>query len=58
MSEKEIVLETMKKMAKPVSAGEVAKESDLDKKVVDKVFTQLKKEELITSPIRCKWEVK
>ena len=28
----------------------------LDRKVVDKVFQELKKENLIVSPVRCKWE--
>ena len=53
--EKEIVLKTMKEAGKPVSAGEVATLTGLDKKIVDKVFAELKKEGAIISPIRCKW---
>ena len=53
--EKEIVLKTMKEAGKPVSAGEVATLTGLDKKIVDKVFTELKKEGTIISPVRCKW---
>ncbi len=53
--EKEIVLKTMKEAGKPVSAGEVATLTGLDKKIVDKVFTELKKEGAIISPVRCKW---
>ena len=53
--EKAIVLKTMKEAGKPVSAGEVATLTGLDKKIVDKVFTELKKEGTITSPVRCKW---
>ena len=53
--EKEIVLKTMKEAGKPVSAGEVASLTGLDKKIVDKVFTELKKEGAIISPVRCKW---
>ena len=53
--EKAIVLKTMKEAGKPVSAGEVATLTGLDKKIVDKVFTELKKEGEIISPVRCKW---
>ena len=42
-------------MGKPVAAGEVATLSGLDRKVVDKVFAELKKEGAIVSPVRCKW---
>ncbi len=56
MSDKEIVLETMKKAGEPVNAGKVAEMSGLDRKVVDKAFNELKKEGAIVSPIRCKWE--
>ncbi|MBQ8464670.1 MAG: transcriptional regulator [Alphaproteobacteria bacterium] len=56
MSDKEIVLETMKKAGKPVNAGKVAEMSGLDRKAVDKAFAELKKEGSIVSPVRCKWE--
>jgi predicted transcriptional regulator len=56
MDSKEKVLEVMKNAGKPVSAGEVEKLSGLDRKEVDKVFKELKKEEAIVSPVRCKWE--
>lgn len=56
MSVKEQVLEAMKAAGKPVSAGEVEQLSGLDRKEVDKAFKELKKEEAIISPIRCKWE--
>ena len=58
MSDKEKVIEAFKKAGKPVSAGEIAKITGLDRKIVDKVFAELKKEEMIVSPIRCKWELK
>ena len=58
MSDKEKVIEAFRKAGKPVSAGEIATLSGLDRKVVDKVFADLKKEEVITSPVRCKWELK
>ena len=53
--EKLNVLSVMKEAGKPVSAGEVAAISGLDRKVVDKVFAELKKEGAIVSPVRCKW---
>ncbi len=56
MTDKEIVLETMKKAGEPVNAGKVAEMSGLDRKIVDKAFAELKKEGSIVSPVRCKWE--
>lgn len=53
--EKELILKVMKEAGKPVAAGEVATLSGLDRKVVDKVFAQLKKDGEIVSPVRCKW---
>ena len=58
MSDREKVIAALKKAGKPVSAGEISDISGLDKKIVDKVFKDLKKEEIIISPIRCKWELK
>ena len=56
MNAKEKVLEVMKEAGKPVSAGEVEKLSGLERKEVDNAFKELKKENAIISPIRCKWE--
>ena len=53
--EKELVLKVMKEAGKPIAAGEVAALSGLDRKIVDKVFAELKKEGAIVSPVRCKW---
>lgn len=53
--EKKLVLNTMKEAGKPLSAGEVTALSGLDRKVVDKVFAELKKDGAIVSPVRCKW---
>lgn len=58
MSDKEKVIEAFKKEDKPLSAGEITKLTGLDRKVVDKVFAELKKEETIISPVRCKWQLK
>ncbi|WP_438446152.1 transcriptional regulator [Gorillibacterium sp. sgz5001074] len=56
MSVKEQVLDAMKAAGKPVTAGEVEQATGLDRKSVDKAFAELKKENAIVSPIRCKWE--
>lgn len=53
-----IVLDAMSKAGKPLSVGQIAELTGLDKKEVDKVMKQLKKEERITSPKRCYWEPK
>ncbi len=54
----EVVLETLKSAGEPLSAGQIAEKSGLDKKVVEKAMNQLKKEEKIVSPKRCFWEPK
>lgn len=56
MNEKELVLDAMKKAGVPVNAGKIVELTGLDRKVVDKAMADLKKEGLIVSPIRCKWE--
>lgn len=56
MSIKDQVFEIIKASANPVTAGEVEKLSGLERKAVDKAFTELKKENAIVSPVRCKWE--
>lgn len=58
MKEKEIVLAAMKKAGESVNAWKVVEMTGLDRKIVDKVFAELKKEEVIVSPVRCKWELK
>ena len=54
----QLVLDAMKKAAKPMKAGEIAELSGLDKKEVDKAMKTLKTEEKIVSPKRCFWEPK
>lgn len=53
---KQIILEIMKKENKPMSSGQIAEKSGIDKKLVEKAMNELKKEELIISPRRCYWE--
>ena len=58
MENKEKVLEAIKNSDKPVNAGKVVELTGLDRKDVDKAMNQLKKEELIVSPVRCFWTAK
>lgn len=53
---KEQVLQAMREAGKPISAGDVAKILNADRKEVDKAFADLKKEGAIVSPVRCKWQ--
>lgn len=52
------VLEVMKAAGEPLSAGQIAERSGLDRKVVDKVMADLKKSGEIESPKRCYWQPK
>ena len=56
MNEKQKILDAMKKAGEPLNAGKVAELTGLDRKVVDKVFAEMKKSGEIVSPVRCKWE--
>lgn len=56
MSEKNIILDAMRKAGEPLNAGKVAELTGLDRKVVDKAFADMKKTGEIVSPVRCKWE--
>lgn len=56
MATKDEVLKAMKEAGKPLSAGDVAKATGIDKAEVDKAFKELKAEGAIVSPVRCKWE--
>ena len=48
--------QAMREAGKPVSAGDVTKALNADRKEIDKIFAELKKEGAIVSPVRCKWE--
>lgn len=56
MTEKEQILEAMKKAGEPLNAGKIAELTGLDRKAVDKAMTAMKKDGSIVSPVRCKWE--
>lgn len=55
MDDKTKVIEAIRNAGEPVNASKVAETTDLDKKVVDKIFAQLKKDGTIVSPVRCKY---
>ena len=56
MSNKELIIDAMRKAGEPLNAGKVAELTGLDRKIVDKEFAAMKKTGEIVSPIRCKWE--
>ena len=56
MNEKELILDAMKKAGEPLNAGKITELTGLERKVVDKTMTAMKKDGSIVSPIRCKWE--
>ena len=56
MAEKEQILDAMKKAGEPLNAGKIAELTGLDRKIVDKAMTAMKKDGSIVSPVRCKWE--
>ncbi|MCX8007166.1 MAG: transcriptional regulator [Coriobacteriia bacterium] len=54
----QVVLDAMKSAGEPLSAGQVAERTGLERKVVDKAMDALKKSGAIESPVRCKWQPK
>ena len=58
MDNYEVILAYFNMADKPVSAGQIATATGIDRKEVDKVMTKLKKEEKIASPKVCYWEIK
>lgn len=51
------VLETLRQAGEPLSAGQVAERSGLERKAVDKAMDSLKKAGTIVSPRRCYWQL-
>ncbi|MDI6712337.1 MAG: HTH domain-containing protein [Anaerosomatales bacterium] len=52
------VLDAMRAAGEPLSAGQIAERTGLDRKAVDKAMDALKKSGAIESPVRCKWQPK
>jgi biotin operon repressor len=56
METTEKILGAMKKAGKPVSAGQLAEATGIDRKEIDKAMKVLKADKRITSPKNCYWE--
>ncbi len=57
MENKDLVLETLKSHG-AMKSGEIAENSGIEKKEIDKILKQLKTEEKIISPKRCFYSIK
>ncbi|BBL62743.1 hypothetical protein MARBORIA2_10730 [Methanobrevibacter arboriphilus] len=55
MNDKEKVIQTFKDSDEPLNATKVSEISSIEKKEVDKIMKELKKDETIISPKRCYW---
>jgi len=55
MDNKEKVIQAFKDSEEPLNATKVAEISGVEKKEVDKIMKDLKKDETIISPKRCYW---
>ncbi len=55
METTEKILETLKKSTNPMSAGELAEKTGINRKEIDKAMKVLKDSKKITSPRRCYW---
>jgi biotin operon repressor len=56
MDAKQAVLDAMQAAKEPLSAGQIAEKTGLERKAVDKAMDELKKAGAITSPKRCYWQ--
>lgn len=50
------ILAAMKKAGKPMSAGQLAEATGVDRKEIDKAMKVLKTDQRISSPKNCYWE--
>ncbi|MDR1820114.1 MAG: MarR family transcriptional regulator [Methanobrevibacter sp.] len=58
MDNKEKVIKAFEKSEDPLNVSKVAEISGVEKKEVDKIMKELKKDETIISPKRCYWTLK
>ena len=56
MENKELVLKVLGENEE-LKSSEIAEKSGLNKKIVDKIMDELKKENAIISPKRCYWTI-
>ena len=57
MNTEEKIIETLKTSDQPMSAGQLAESSGIERKEIDKAMKLLKESGKITSPRRCYWTV-
>lgn len=55
MDDREKVIEAFKNSEEPLNAKKVSEISGVEKKEVDKIMKELKKDDTIVSPKRCYW---
>jgi transcription initiation factor IIE alpha subunit len=58
MENKDKIFDTLKNSPKALKSGELAEQTGIDKKEVDKIIKVLKTEEKIFSPKNCFYEAK
>ncbi len=58
MNDTEKVIKAFKDSEEPLNATKVSQISGVEKKEVDKIMKELKKDETIYSPKRCYWAIK
>ncbi len=58
MDNKEKVIKAFQDSEEPLNATKVSQISGVDKKEVDRIMKELKKDETIISPKRCYWALK
>ena len=58
MEASEVILSTLRKSGNAMKSGEIAEAAGIDKAEVDKMIKKLKKEDKITSPRNCYYELK
>ena len=58
METTEAILAAMREAGEPMSAGQIAEATGIDRKEIDKAMKTMKKDESIISPKRCYWQPK
>ncbi len=58
MDVKQLILDYFEKKQEAVRPGQIAEETGVDKKEIDKAIKSLKKEEKIFSPKQCFYQIK
>jgi predicted Zn-ribbon and HTH transcriptional regulator len=58
MENKEKVIKTFRDSEEPLNATKISQISGIEKKEVDKIMKELKKDEIIFSPKRCYYALK